>query len=55
MDGKHSKPGTSGDSFDAQWNHSATQAAAKPEPSIQEKVDDYVAARREDAQSGDDA
>lgn len=48
MGGKHSKPGTSGESFDAQWNHSVAQAAAKPEPTLQEKVDTYVAQRRED-------
>lgn len=53
MDGKHSKPGTSGEVFDAQWEHSATVAAAKPAPTLQQKVDDYVAGRQEIAADRD--
>lgn len=49
MDGKHSKPSTSGEAFDAQWNYSVAQAAAKPEPTIQQKVDEFVADRQEHA------
>lgn len=45
--GKHSNPGTSGESFDAQWNHSQASAAAKPEPTLQEKVDTAMEGRRE--------
>lgn len=49
MDGKHSKPSNAGEAFDAQWNYSVASAAAKGEPSLQEKVDEYVAGRQETA------
>lgn len=47
MDGKHSKPSNAGESFDAQWDYSVASAAAKGEPSLQEKVDSSMAGRQE--------
>lgn len=48
MSGKHVRPSVSGAVFDAQYEHSQRMAEARPEPPIQEKVDAYVEARKEE-------
>lgn len=47
--GKHSNQ-DHGAQFDAQYNESAAAAASRPEPTLQEKVDQVMADRRDGAQ-----
>lgn len=42
--GKHTNPGAA---FDDSWNESASAAASRPEPTLQQKVDDSMAGRQE--------
>jgi hypothetical protein len=48
VSGKHEKPPVSAATFDAQYEHSQRMAAARPEAPIQEKVDAYIEARKEE-------
>lgn len=46
--GRHVQPPVPAATFDAQWEHSRRMGAARSTP-LQQRVDEYVQARREEA------
>jgi hypothetical protein len=48
MSGKHSRPPVSAESFDAQFAYSLFMAEVHRRRPIQDKVDEYIEARRQD-------